>query len=515
MMIATANKVEPNTVVALTPETDATVQQPTVPAIAHNEHILDLFTDALRKHGVVGQEKVGQLLYLAFTSRLLDYPVSVVLKGPSSVGKSYVVRKVSDFFPPSAFYEATSMSPKALHYIDESFEHRMLVFAEKEGISSEVEYLLRTLVSEGHLRHITVSTEKGLRPLVLDKEGPTGLITTTTRPHLHPENETRMLSLEVKNSPEVKTQICLASLNPAPMANVGLDEWHAYQEYLAEAEHRVAIPYDYELITLMAPVIANGPDRLSRDSKLIGRLIASNAILHQQNRRRDGEGQIIATLEDYRVVRELIADAIAVGVSASVQPEIRETVEAVKRLRKSPLSRVTVTAIGNELGVDKGTASRRVTAAIEDGYLVNEGWGKGKPSNIMLGEPLPETDEDVLPSVEVLEAYITMRHTAEVEDTEDEEGDEELSLSNTEDGSPSTGNTTSEATPDKQDVTSKDVPEQADGAEKLNAPDKSGSQQNNGNHRNNNGQNRSGNRGVRNNNRRHNGREKKQPKPKS
>ena len=37
-------------------------------------------------------------------------------------------------------------------------------------------------------------------------------------------------------------------------------------------------------------------------------LIKAHALLHQASRERDKEGRIIATITDYRVVRELVAD---------------------------------------------------------------------------------------------------------------------------------------------------------------------------------------------------------------
>ena len=56
------------------------------------------------------------------TSRLFKKPVSVALKGGSSVGKVLCHKKVLDFFPQNAFYQPTSVSEKALIYSDEVVE---------------------------------------------------------------------------------------------------------------------------------------------------------------------------------------------------------------------------------------------------------------------------------------------------------------------------------------------------------------------------------------------------------
>src|SRR6185369_1776738 len=75
--------------------------------------------------------------------------------------------------------------------------HRMLVIFEAAGMNSDfASYLIRSLLSEGRLRYETVEkTPEGMKARLIEREGPTGLITTTTAVRLHPENETRLLSV--------------------------------------------------------------------------------------------------------------------------------------------------------------------------------------------------------------------------------------------------------------------------------------------------------------------------------
>jgi hypothetical protein len=51
--------------------------------------------------------------------------------------------------------------------------------------------------------------------------------------------------------------------------------------------------------------------RLRRDFSVILSLIRAHALLHQATRERDGEGGVIASIEDYARVRELVADLVA------------------------------------------------------------------------------------------------------------------------------------------------------------------------------------------------------------
>ena len=67
--------------------------------------------------------------------------------------------------------------------------------------------------------------------------------------------------------------------------------------------------------------------RLRRDFKTV-LLIRAHALLHQASRLKDEQGRVVATLEDYAAVRELVADLVAEGGRSNPGPEIREVVEA-------------------------------------------------------------------------------------------------------------------------------------------------------------------------------------------
>src|SRR5439155_21339508 len=96
------------------------------------------------------------------------------------------------------------MTDRALAYSREPLRHRHLVICEAAGMASDfATYLIRSLLSEGRLRYETVEkTKEGLVPRLIEREGPTGLVVTTTSLRLHPENETRMLSLTITDTRE-------------------------------------------------------------------------------------------------------------------------------------------------------------------------------------------------------------------------------------------------------------------------------------------------------------------------
>jgi DNA-binding Lrp family transcriptional regulator len=371
------------------------------------------------KLGVVGEEHNVKILYLALTSRILDNPVSIAIKGTSSSGKSFILKKVLSIFPKTAYYDTSSMSDKALFYSEESFKHRFLIIHEAAGLSSSyIEYLIRILLSEGKIKHSTVeNTDKGNKPRDLEKEGPTGFITTTTKITLNPENETRYLSIEISDDPEQTKRILLSIADDFMGDNETLDvdeRFFAFQIWLERyGNKKVIIPYAIALAEMVKP----NNVRSRRDFKLFLNLIKTRTIIYQHQRDQDPNGCIISTLEDYQSIHNLVSDVINEGAESSIKPIVRETVAAVRDLLLSDnnsdggsifdksgetMKYVDLSVLSQKLGLDKSPTSRRVQQAIKGGFLENLESRRGYRAKIVLGQQLPE-DFSIFPTPEELE----------------------------------------------------------------------------------------------------------------
>ena len=192
---------------------------------------------------------------------------------------------------------------------------------------------------------------------LIEKEGPTGLIVTTTAVRLHPENETRMLTLTITDTQAQTAAVFQALAQEGAHADPDLSQWHALQTWLSTGPTRKCrFPYAKALADLMPPIAV----RLRRDFKTVLMLIRAHALLHQASRDKDEQGRVVATLEDYAAVRELVADLVAEGVEATVKPQIREVVEATARLIAEGSEEVRQKDLAAILKLDKSAVSRRV-----------------------------------------------------------------------------------------------------------------------------------------------------------
>jgi hypothetical protein len=182
-----------------------------------------------------------------------------------------------------------------------------------------------------------------------------------------------------------------------------LEPWHALQRWLESpfAARSVTIPYADALANLVPPLAV----RLRRDFGALLSLIRAHAILHQATREYDERGRIIATLEDYAVVRGLVSDLVSEGIEATVPKSVRDAVHAVARLHaRDDAQPVAVIQVAKDLKLDRSAASRRLRSAKDRGFLRDLEDNPRKPSRLVPGDPLPE-DLEILPKPKDVQAY--------------------------------------------------------------------------------------------------------------
>jgi 5S rRNA maturation endonuclease (ribonuclease M5) len=377
-------------------ETEETAPPIPMPAIAKEQDILDRFSDLVSKT-LVGEHLNARLIYLALTSRVLDEPyrpVSVVVKGESSGGKSFTVKQVLHFFPKSVAWVRTGISPKALVYANDSFQHRFVILYEADSIQGEdagtAAEFCRTLLSEGRIEWETVIDQKSV---TISKAGPTGLITTTTMNSLHPENETRMFSAYVEDSPE-QTKSIVMRIAQGILPQEDMSEWHQLQQWIGQQDCRTHIPFAETLARLVWE-LPHLPVRMRRDFGAILSLVAASAVLHQATRDRDENGRIVATEADYDVVREVVGHLAAESAGMAVGKDVAEVLDAVgtviarkSEAKESPHATISETAL--EMGCHRDTAKKRLAKAHQAGYVKNIEPRRNQPALYVIEENPPE-----------------------------------------------------------------------------------------------------------------------------
>jgi hypothetical protein len=165
----------------------------------------------LQKTGLVGEERNALIVYVVATSRLLADPMALFVKGPSSVGKSYLTDKSLDFIPCSEVRKITGSSNKSWNYQQRNLRHKVVYLKERNAVSGPV-HPLRLLISERELAYY-VTVRRGNRSEVekVVTKGPIAAV-STTRDRVEIDDETRHLSIWLDESPEQTGRIVAATV---------------------------------------------------------------------------------------------------------------------------------------------------------------------------------------------------------------------------------------------------------------------------------------------------------------
>ncbi len=370
--------------------------------LAHDPDILARVYKIMRDGGLVGETRNAKLLPLTAVTMHLGRPQSLLLNDNSSTGKSYLLKQLIKTLPEWMVYVVQSVSQQGLAYLGETtLKGRFFIPYELGGLGNKESDSLeqiKGLITEGSIIRDSVKDHAGHK---LRVEGPTGVLTTTTKQFMDHELSTRMFRIHMTNTPEHRRNILKARIK----RNTSAADYGPIQglhTYLAGQENRVVVPFEDELTDR----VDVSSERIIRDHERLMDLIEAHAVLHQATRDKDGQGRIVATIDDYAAVHALIADVLGEASEVAVSDTVRETVGIVRELIDED-KEVTRNTVAEKLGINPTSAGRRFTPATAAGFVKEDPDNPNqKPKRYVLGNvPLPENVE-VIPSPETLTSCV-------------------------------------------------------------------------------------------------------------
>jgi DNA primase len=172
--------------------------------------LADIVED-FRSLGMIGEEKGKLLCYLGTVSRLLPYPLGILIVSRSGAGKTTLQDAACALVPEESLVKYTRLTGQALFYKDsDSLKHKVLAIEEEEGMQQAM-YAVRTLQSSQNLRVASTRSDPKSGKLRTDEyqvEGPVAIFIATTNPDaLDAETKNRFVILTIDESREQTLRI--------------------------------------------------------------------------------------------------------------------------------------------------------------------------------------------------------------------------------------------------------------------------------------------------------------------
>jgi hypothetical protein len=373
--------------------------------------LIDAILNDMVAVGVVGEQELTMQVYMAGTSRLLAKPISAIVQGLSSTGKSFVIERVGSVFPDLVLLRATELSPQSLYYMPKGrLIHRWVVAGERsrrpDDDNAEATRALREMISGGRLsKAIPTKTGNMLETVLVEQEGPIAFIESTTLTNIFDEDANRCLLLGTDESPGQTARIIAATAeacrNDPPDVSAIIFKHQALQLLLRRV--RVKIPFADRLA---ATIPVDRPEG-RRAITLALSMIQAVALLHQRQRcpRELQHGDTIeATLVDYRIARRLLIGPLGRALGGALP-------DAVSNLCRRLLNRYgndpfqTPRAAGEDLIIKSSAKIGEYLQTLRKAgvaELVEEGRGNKPHIWKIVGEP-PEAGAKWLPDGWALE----------------------------------------------------------------------------------------------------------------
>jgi len=302
--------------------------------------ILYQVINATNRMGIVGENILRVMVYLCFTSRITEHPLSITVKGESSSGKSFACQLVKKLIPEEGMFFITRATENALYHIQEDgLQHKIVYINELPG-SESADYSIRSAQSERDLTLMIPRKDPTTGVIETDikiVKGPVGFLLTTTKAEMFDENETRNFSLYTDDSPSLTKEIGKITIRKAQgeLFELSIEEINLFKnvQRLLNPDYKIIIPFAEEIFTCFP----EKPVRIRRDRERFRVLIEIVTLLHQYHREhREDNGKIVlvATLADYFIAKR-VGESMLLNTIYEVGPASKQVWDSIMYLEET------------------------------------------------------------------------------------------------------------------------------------------------------------------------------------
>ncbi len=310
--------------------------------------------------GVVGEERLRLIVFLAAVTRNLPDKASVLVKGSTSSGKSTVVKHVLQLFPPSCIVDRAGLSKKAIPHGHGNLGDKILLMTEYQS-GREAQFFLRLMQSEGQIKH-EATTVRGAnrRTKTYTRTGIPVVITTTTLDKVFPDDETRFLSSYVSEGPEQTLAILRAQARGKPcIDSKDLELWRAATGLLRTKPGDFGIPPNW--LDYVAEHLPLGEVRVRRDWIRFLAFLRAVALC----RPRPDRGPLDISSGDYCVAYKIFEPVLVASVRELPAQEM-QVAQTIARPNKETGEAATIRDVAKRLGWKEDLVRKRAKSAVKN-----------------------------------------------------------------------------------------------------------------------------------------------------
>ncbi|MFQ6077222.1 MAG: hypothetical protein ACE5Z5_14005, partial [Candidatus Bathyarchaeia archaeon] len=290
-------------------------------ALLADPHLLCHIAEGFHKAGLVGETKNGLLTYLTHVSSKLPDPINQRYSSRASIGKSTIVTRVAQLWPPEDLIIRGGLTKKSLYYLPEAedidentrrleLRGKVLIVLEESESKEFLNEVKPLLSHDVPVLKYSFVEERVTRTVLL--EGWPAYLGVTTVPIKGEEHQTRTLLTSPDRGREKYGAVIDDDAErhafPWMYRSPDLEVFHEVARRLKPL--RVCMPW----LPIVSKEFPRGKAASMRDWKKLRTYIEAVAFLHQRQRPRiviDGVEYVVAIPLDLEIATKIVEGAMA------------------------------------------------------------------------------------------------------------------------------------------------------------------------------------------------------------
>ncbi len=264
------------------------------------KNLIEKLQSDLQQIGILGEAENALILFLAMASHKFSNPFSVICLAKSGIGKSYLIKKLSECMPKTQISFHTQISENALYYFDSHQIDGKVLFIEDLEWTAKMLNPLATLQTQGRLVKTRATKDKDgmLHTTSFDLVGKLCLVACAYAEKNYDQLSLPFLCLHLNHSPSQDQNI----MNYQKQLRAGLINQTEINQIQRRLKCVIASLQNVSIINPFAPLIQL-PDDLPQPRKTLLLLLNFIDVItyfhqHQRQTVTDEETGEIFTLTD-------------------------------------------------------------------------------------------------------------------------------------------------------------------------------------------------------------------------
>jgi DNA primase/energy-coupling factor transporter ATP-binding protein EcfA2 len=297
--------------------------------------LLERINDHIGKSGVAGEQTNRLLLFVVASSYQMPHTLHALIQGASGSGKTRLAKVISELMPPESVKRYTRVTDGSFYNQGEYyFKNKLLCFEDIDGLKEDALLAVRELQSnEILITSTSIKDESGsIRGGERIVRGPIASLACTTKAELYEDNISRCFVVAVDESREQSLRIIRYQNDQS----AGVIDMKQEQETRRFLQHCIRLLEPYEVINPFANRITLPEEahKIRRLNELYQSFVRQVTLLHQHQRKREGQGRLITQVEDLEAACDILFESIVLKVD-ELDGSLRQFFEQLKTYVRS------------------------------------------------------------------------------------------------------------------------------------------------------------------------------------